>query len=92
MHILSCTLFCFIFFGCIRPLFQCLGSVVAVQELSCLFPCETSVPQPGIEPMSPALEGGFLTTELPRKSLRFLLDCSLLLIPQIQSIKEAPEV
>ena len=27
------------------------------------------LPDPGIEPMSPALVGGFFTTELPRTSL-----------------------
>ena len=36
--------------------------VVTVHRLSCPAPCEVPVPQPGIEPVSPALEAGFLTT------------------------------
>ena len=32
-----------------------------------------SLPGPGIEPVSPALEGGFLTTEPPQQSLMVLL-------------------
>ena len=31
--------------------------------------CGILIPQPGIEPVSPALEGGFLTTGPPGKSL-----------------------
>ena len=42
---------------------------VAACRLSCPTACEILVPQPGIEPMSPALEGGFLITGLPGKSL-----------------------
>ena len=38
-------------------------------RLSCPEACEIVVPQPGTEPMSPALEGGFLTTGPPGKSL-----------------------
>ena len=38
------------------------GSVVAVHGLSCPVACGILVPQLGIEPASPALEGGFLTT------------------------------
>ena len=42
------------------------GSVVVVCGLSCPTACGILVPQPGIEPASPALEDGFLTTsELP---------------------------
>ena len=36
----------------------------------CLAACGILVPRPGIEPMSPALAGGFLTTGLPGKSHR----------------------
>ena len=39
-------------------------------RLSCFVPCRILVPQPGLEPMSPALQGGFLTTGPPGKSLR----------------------
>ena len=61
---------------------ECVGSVVAAQ-LSCPVACGILVPQPGIEPASPALEGGFLTTRPPGKSLfDFLIwTHSLLLVP-----------
>jgi len=36
------------------------GSVVAVCRLSCSTACGILVPQPGIEPTSPTLQGGFL--------------------------------
>ena len=32
------------------------------------FSCMWNLPRPGIEPMSPELAGGFLTTRLPGKS------------------------
>lgn len=44
-------------------------SVVAAHRLSSSSACEILVPQPGIEPTSAALEGGFLTTRSPEKSL-----------------------
>ena len=37
------------------------------------FPPPGDLPDPGIEPVSPALAGGFFTTEPPGKSSRFLL-------------------
>ena len=40
-------------------------SVVAVCGLSCSEACGILVPQPGIEPKSPGLQGGFLTTGPP---------------------------
>ena len=39
--------------------------------LSCSVACGILVPGPGIEPTSPALEGGFLTTGPPGKFLLF---------------------
>ena len=42
-----------------------MGSVVAVRGLSCPVACGIFVPQPGVEPTSPALQRGFLTTEPP---------------------------
>ena len=57
------------FSGCAGSRLLCAGSVVAVHGLSCHEACEVLVPQPGIEPASPALEGRFFTTEPPRKSL-----------------------
>ena len=45
----------------------CAGS--RAHGLSCPTACGILVPPPGIKPMSPALEGGFLTTGLPGKFL-----------------------
>ena len=44
---------------------ECMGSVVVPHGLSCPVACGNLVPGPGIKPMSPALEGGFLTTGPP---------------------------
>ena len=46
------------------------ASVVAVNRLSRSTECRVLVPRPGIEPTSPALQGGFLTTGPPGKSLK----------------------
>ena len=40
--------------------------------------CGILVPQPRIKPMSPALEGGFLTTGLPGKSKIYALNSNFL--------------
>ena len=45
------------------------GSVVTLDELSYPTAYGILILQPGIEPTSPALEGGFLTTRLSGKSL-----------------------
>ena len=45
------------------------GSAVAVHQLSSPMVCGILVPGPGIEPLTPALAIGFLTTEPARKSL-----------------------
>ena len=45
------------------------GSVVEEHKLNCLAAPGILVPQPGTEPMSSALQGGFLTTGPPEKSL-----------------------
>ena len=47
------------------------GSAVAVGNLSCSAARGILVPRPGIEPESPALQGGFLTTAPPGKHLCF---------------------
>ena len=47
-----------------------MGSLVAAPGLSCPAACGILVPRPGIEPMFPALEGGFLTTGPPGKSIQ----------------------
>ena len=44
------------------------SSVVVVHWLNCPVACGILVPRPGIEPTSPALEGGFFTTGPPGKS------------------------
>ena len=49
---------------------ECAGSVGAARRLSYPAACGIVVPPPGIEPMSPALEGRFLTTGPPGKSPR----------------------
>ena len=48
------------------------GSVSVEPGLSCVAACGILVPWPVIEPVSPALEGRFLTTEPPEKSLQNL--------------------
>ena len=45
------------------------GSVVALLGLSCSMTCGILVPQLGFKPTSPALQGRFLTTGPPGKSL-----------------------
>ena len=52
---------------------ECMGSVLASSGLSCPLACGILVPQPGIEPPCAALEGRFLITGSPGKSLNFLL-------------------
>ena len=47
---------------------ECAGSVVAARGLSCSAACGILLLRPGIEPVSPALEGRFLTTGPPGKS------------------------
>ena len=49
-------------------LFEGTGSVVAVLKLSCPAACGILPPWPWIEPASPAMEGGFLSTGPPGKS------------------------
>ena len=47
--------------------------VVAERGLSCPVACGILVPQPGIQPGSPDLEGGFQTAGPPVKSPEFIL-------------------
>ena len=59
-----------IFFSCCRArALECKGSVIAVCEFLSSYPEAWGilVPQPGIEPSSPALEGGFITSGPQRK-------------------------
>ena len=65
----------FLIFGCMGFLFQCeeapevSGSVLVVHGLSCSMAWGILAPWPGIEPMSPALQGRFLITGPALKSL-----------------------
>ena len=78
---LSCSLqdlsLPWLFIAALWHLSSCSGqaSVVAVCGLSCPVACRMSAPQPGVEPISSALEGIFLTTGPPEKS--FLKPCIL---------------
>ena len=63
----------FLFFLHIYFYFSCTGISCGMQ-LSCPVACGILVPQPGIEPTSPMLEGRFFTTRPPEKSLLFSLD------------------
>ena len=56
-------------FIAVHGLYSCgAGSVVVAHRLSCYTARGILVPGPGIEPVSPALQGGFLTTGPPGKS------------------------
>ena len=57
--------------GCIMWYLSLEGTdfLVVVPGLSCSAACGILVPRSGIEPMSPALQGRFLTTGPPVKSL-----------------------
>ena len=46
---------------------QSTGSIVVVHGLSCSEACGWDLPRSGMEPVSPALTGGFFTTESPGK-------------------------
>ena len=48
--------------------------LVVVLGLSCSAVCGILVPQPGIKPELPALQGEFLTTEPSGKSLKFIFE------------------
>ena len=49
-----------------------MGSLVLVHGLSCPMICGILVPQPGLKPTCPALQGGFLTSGPPGKSPHYL--------------------
>ena len=54
-------------------------SLVVVCRFSCSMACGSLVPQPGIEPISPTLQGEFLTTGPPGKFFYTLLYNALFL-------------
>lgn len=60
--------FCFYFF---LTLFIVTCRLTGCSRFSCSAACEMLVPQPGTEPMSPALQDGFFTTGQPGKPLLF---------------------
>ena len=45
------------------------ASIAVTDKFSCCTACGILVPWPGIEPMSPALQGGFLTTGPPGRQM-----------------------
>ena len=53
---------------------QRMVSVVVAHRLSCSESCGMLVPQPGVKPMSPVLQDGFIMTGLPGKCLHIFID------------------
>ena len=68
-----CFYFKYLFIGCIRSLLRCRNLSLVAYGLSCPIACGTIVPRPEIEPASPALENGFLSTGPPGKAHRLVL-------------------
>ena len=62
------------------------ASLVVALGLSCPSACGILVPQPGIEPASPALEGGFLTTGPPGKSVSSVFYSKMFCCPQLGNL------
>ena len=73
----------YLFAGCAGFCCGAQASLVVACRLSCLVACGILVPQAGIELMSPALEGIFLTTEPPGKSQCLTLMAHEVTIPCI---------
>ena len=73
----------YLFVGCARFCCGEQASLVVACRLSCLVACGILVPRAGIELMSPALEGIFLTTEPPGKSQCLTLMAHEVTIPCI---------
>ena len=71
---------------CASPVVACsperYGSQVVALGLSCPMAFGILVPLPGIESMSPALQGGFITTGSPGKSLLPFLYLCLFVLPR----------
>ena len=67
-HCGACASHCDGFSCCEAQVLGHTGAVLVVHGLSCPAACGILLPAPGIEPMSPALSGGFLTTQPPGKS------------------------
>ena len=71
----------FLLFGCNMwdLSLHCIDSLAVACCLSCFTACGILVPPPGMEPVSPTLQGRFLTTGPRGKSLKyiFLMECDL---------------
>ena len=67
-HCGACASHCDGFSCCEAQVLGHTGAILVVHGLSCPAACGILLPAPGIEPMSPALSGGFLTTRPPGKS------------------------
>ena len=67
---------------------QCMGSVVVVHWLSWSWACGIWVPWPGIEPISPALQGRSLTARLPGKFPQTVISFGSFVFSQ--ALKRAP--
>ena len=67
-------------------------AVVAPHRLSCPEACGILIPGPGIEPVSPALQGGFLTTGLSGKpkAVLFIWERSLFLKGLQKTLSQGP--
>ena len=57
----------------VSQVLPCSTSLVVACRLSCPAACGILAPWPGIEPGSPALQGRFLTTGPPGKSLKWII-------------------
>ena len=89
------VLFVCFYFGCAGSLLRCStralccgawASLVVAGGLSCPAACEILVPRPRIKPACPALEGGFLPTGPPGKSLIVVLICISLMVSDVEHI------
>ena len=65
---------------------ECTDSVDLACRLSCPVACGILVPQPGIKPMSPALEGGFLITGPPGESQEYFLHMRKLRLREVKRL------
>ena len=67
------------------------GPVVVAHGLRVPMACGTFVPQSGMEPMSPALEGRFLTTGAPGRSLKDVYNSLIFQLFQMVLVQSGEE-
>ena len=67
------------------------GPVVVTHGLRVPMACGTFVPQSGMEPMSPALEGRFLTTGAPGRSLKDVFNSLIFQLFQMVLVQSGEE-